>query len=74
MNFTVPPKTLEYAGYLLPFEVLNHDKHNLDITNEKKGKKDCEFFSFKSCNENGTTLNLTPEDFVALMLPLKKTP
>ena len=42
--------------------------------NEKKGKKDCEFFSFKSCNENGTTLNLTPEDFVALMLPLKKKP
>ena len=40
--------------------------------NEKKGKKDCEFFSFKSCNENGTTLYLTPEDFVALMLPLKK--
>ena len=71
MNFAVPPKTLEYADYLLPFELLYHDIHNLDITNEKKEVlktriKDCAFSSFKSYNENGAPLHLTPEEFTAL--------
>ena len=68
LNFTIPPKTLEYAGYLLPFELFNHDIHKLDITNEKK---DCEFFSLNYYNENSATLNLTSEEFVALKLPSK---
>ena len=36
LNFAIPPKTLEYADYLLPFELLHRNIHNLDITNEKK--------------------------------------
>ena len=49
LNFAIPPKTLEYAYYLLPFELLYRDIHNLDITNEKKQVlktriKDCVFF------------------------------
>ena len=36
LNFTIPSKTLEHADYLLPFELLYRDVHNLDITNEKK--------------------------------------
>ena len=36
LDFTIPPKTLEHADYLLPFELLYRDVHNLDITNEKK--------------------------------------
>ena len=71
MNFAIPPKTLEYADYLLPFELLYRDIHNLDITNEKKEVlktkiKDCAFSSFNSYNENGAPLNLTPEEFAAL--------
>ena len=34
--FAIPPKILEYADYLLPFELLYRDMHNIDITNEKK--------------------------------------
>ena len=36
LDFTIPPKTLEHADYLLPFELLYRDVHNLDITNEEK--------------------------------------
>ena len=35
LNFAIPPKTLEYANYLLPFELRYRDMHNLGITNEK---------------------------------------
>ena len=35
LNFAIPPKTLEYANYLLPFELRYRDIHNLGITNEK---------------------------------------
>ena len=71
LNFAIPPKTLEYADYLLPFELLYRDIHNLDITNEKKEVlktkiKDCAFSSFNSYNENGAPLNSTPEEFTAL--------
>ena len=71
MNFTIPPKTLAYADYLLPFELRYRDIQNLDITNEKKEVlktriKDCTFSSFNSYNENGAPLNLTLEEFAAL--------
>ena len=71
LNFAIPPKTLEYADYLLPFELLYCDIHNLDITNEKKEVlktriKDCAFSSFYSYIENGAPLNLTSEEFAAL--------
>ena len=69
LNFPIPPKTLEYADYLLPFELLYRDIHNLDITNEKREVlktriKDCAFSSFNSYNENSAPL--TPEEFAAL--------
>ena len=35
LNFSIPPKTLEYANYLLCFELRYRDMHNLGITNEK---------------------------------------
>ena len=71
LNFPIPPKTLEYADYLLPFELLYRDIHNLDSTNEKKEVlktriKDCAFSSLNSYNENSPPLNLTPEEFAAL--------
>ena len=71
MSFTIPPKTLEYADYLLPFELLYCDIYNLDITNEKKEVlktriKDSAFSSFSFYNENGTPLNLIPEEIAAL--------
>ena len=71
LNFTIPDKTLEYAGYLLPFELLYRDKHNLDITNEKKEvlkirMKDCAFSLFNSYSENGAPLNLSREELAVL--------
>ena len=71
LNFAIPPKTLEYADYLLPFELLYCDIQNLDITNEKKEVlktriKDCAFSSFYSYIENGAPLNLPSEEFAAL--------
>ena len=35
LNFATPSKTLEYAGYLLPFELLYRDIYNLDIRSFK---------------------------------------
>ena len=57
LNFAIPPKTLEYGDYLLPFELSYRDIHNLDITNEKKEVlkiriKDFVFSSFNFHNEN----------------------
>ena len=77
MNFAIPPKILEYADYLLPFELVYRDIHNLDITNEKEKIsktriKDCAFPSFKSYNGNGAPLNLTSEEFAALLPLLTK--
>ena len=71
LNLAIPPKTLEYAEYPLPFELLYRDIHNLDITSEKKVVlktriKDCAFSLFNSYNENGAPLNLTPEEFAVL--------
>ena len=34
LNFAIPPKTLEFADYLLPFELFYRDIHNWDIANE----------------------------------------
>ena len=71
LNFAIPPKTLEYVDYLLPFELLYRDIRNLDITNEKMEVlktriRDCAISSFSSYNENGAPLNLTPEEFATL--------
>ena len=71
LKFTIPPKKLEYSDYLFPFELLYLDIHNLNIINKKKKVlkpriKDYAFSSFKSYNENGAPLNLTPEEFAAL--------
>ena len=71
LHFAIPPKTLEYADYLLPFELLYRDIYNLDITNEKKEVlktriKGCAFSSFNSYNKHRAPLNLTPEEFAGL--------
>ena len=76
MHFTIPPKTLEYADYVLPFELLYRDIDNLDITTEKEEvlktrTKDCAFSLFNSYNETGAPLNLTLEEFAGLK-PLSK--
>ena len=71
LNLAIPTKTLEYADYLLPFELRYRNIHNVDITNGKKEVlktriKNCAFSSFNSYNKNGAPLNLTPEAFAAL--------
>ena len=70
MYFAILSKTLKYADYLLRFELLYRDIHNLNITNEKNVLKttikDSKFSSINSCNENGAPLNLTQEEFAEL--------
>ena len=75
-KLALPPKTLEYAYYLLHFELLYRDMHNSDITNEKKEVlktriKDCAFSTFNSYNENDVPSNLTPAK-VAILKSLSK--
>ena len=56
---------------LLPFGLIYHGIHNLDMTNEKKEVlksriTDCAFSSFSSYNENGASLNLIPKELAVL--------
>ena len=74
LNFAIPPDKLEYADFLLPFELLYRDIQNLDVTDQKKQLlkariKDSALSSFISYNKNSALLNLTKEEFVSLKLP-----
>ena len=71
LNFAIPPDKLEYADFLLPFELLYRDIQNLDVTDQKKQLlkvriKDSALSSFISYNKNSAPSNLTKEEFASL--------
>ena len=71
LNFAIPPDKLEYADFLLPFELLYRDIQNLDFTDQKKQLlkariKDSALSSFISYNKNSAPSNLTKEEFASL--------
>ena len=71
LNFAIPTDKLEYADFLLPFELLYRDIQNLDVTDQKKQLlkariKDSALSSFISYNKSSAPLNLTKEEFASL--------
>ena len=70
MNFAIPPKNLNHADYLLPFELLFRDIDLLDISRTDRdfiqGRlRDCEFTSYRDVGKN-IDRNLYKEEHFAL--------
>ena len=76
LNFTIPPKNINYADIMLPFELLYWDVDSLEVSNLDKEfinsrLRDSAFSSYK---DTGKTLenNLPKEEFDALKIFLKR--
>ena len=71
LNFSIPCKKLDYADYLVHFELFFRDIRNLDIlSNEdldfvKAKTKEAALSSYRSYNNN-VPQNLSKEEFIAL--------
>ena len=70
LNFAIPPKDLNYADYLLPFELLFRDIDLLDIPRTDRdfiqGRlRDCAFTSYRDVGKN-IDRNLSKEEHFAL--------
>ena len=70
LNFSVPPKRLDYADHMLPFELLFRDINKNEMPNEDKEYiktrlKDSEFTSFW-LNNYSSEINLTKNERLAL--------
>ena len=67
MNFAIPPKNLNHADYMLPFELLFRDIDLLDIQGRLR---DCAFTSYRDVGKN-TDKNLSKEEQFALITLIK---
>ena len=52
LSFAIPPKTIEYSEFLVPFEMLFRDINNLEVSNLNKERvkgrlRDSAYTSFK---------------------------
>ena len=70
LNFAIPPKRLDYADHMLPFELLFRDINKSEMPNEdkefiKSRLKDSAHTSFRSYNYK-SEINLTKKEQVAL--------
>ena len=70
LNFAIPPKNLNYADYMLPFELLFRDIDLLDIPRTDRdfiqGRlRDCAFTSYRDVDKN-IDRNLSKEEHFAL--------
>ena len=70
LNFVIPPKRLDYADHMLPFELLFRDINKSEMPNEdkefiKSRLKDSAHTSFRSYNYK-SEINLTKKEQVAL--------
>ena len=75
LNFAIPPKNLNYADYMLPFELLFRDIDLLDIPRTDRdfiqGRlRDCAFTSYRDVGKN-TDKNLSKEEQFALSTLIK---
>ena len=66
LNFSIPPKRLDYEDHMLPFELLFRDINKNEMLNEDKEflktrLKDSAFTSFRSYNYN-SDINLTKNE------------
>ena len=74
-NFAIPPKNINYADYMLPFELLYRDVYSLAVSNLDKEfiKSRLRHSAFSSYMETSKTFekNLLKEEFDALKILLK---
>ena len=75
MDFTKPPRNINYADFLLPFKLLYRDVDSLEVSNLDKELIKSRFrdSAFSSNKDTGKTLekNLPKEEFDALKILLK---
>ena len=75
LDFTKPPRNINYADFLLPFKLLYRDVDSLEVSNLDKEFIKSRFrgSAFSSNKDNGKTLekNLPKEEFDALKILLK---
>ena len=75
LNFAIPPKNINYADFMLPFELLYRDVDSLEVSNLDKEfiKSRLRDSAFSSYKDIGKTLekNLPKEEFDALEFLLK---
>ena len=75
LNFAIPPKNINYADYMLPFELLYRDVDFLEVANLDKEfiKSRLRDSAFSSYKDTGKTFekNLPKAEFDALKILLK---
>ena len=76
MNFATPPKNINYADFMLVFELLYRDVDSLEVSNLDKEfiKSRLRDPAFSSYKDTGKTIekNLPKLEFDALKILLKK--
>ena len=75
LNFAIPPKNINYADYMIPFELLYRDVDSLEVSNLDKEfiKSRLRDSDFSSCKDASKTFekNLPKAEFDALKILLK---
>ena len=75
LNFAIPPKNINYADYMLPFELLYRNVDSLEVSNLDKDfiKSRLRDSAFSSYKDTGKTFekNLPKAEFDALKILLK---
>ena len=75
LNFAIPPKNINYADYMLPFELLYGDVDSLEVSNLDKEFIKCRLrdSAFSSYKDTSKTFekNLPKTEFDALKILLK---
>ena len=75
LNFAILPRSINYADYMLPFELLYRDVNSLEVSNLDKEfiKSRLRDFAFSSYKDTGETFekNLPTAEFDALKFLLK---
>ena len=75
LNFAIPPKNINYADYMIPFELLYRDVDSLEVSNLdkefiKSRLRDSAFSSYKDTSKTFEK-NLPKAEFDALKILLK---
>ena len=65
LDFSLPPKYLDHADYLVNFELLYRNIHNLGILFKKTRPKEAALSPYRNYNNN-VPQHLSKEDFLAL--------
>ena len=70
LNFAIPPKNINYADYMIPFELLYRDVDSLEVSNLDKQLRHSAFSSYKDTSKSFEK-NLPKAEFDALKILFK---